>query len=563
MRSSEAFPPRPAMAFQIGVTGHRALPQADLAGLTAAARALFQAVRAEALALFTADQATPSPLYRAEAPLLRCVCGLAEGADSILADAAQAEGWALVAVLPFAQTEFAHDFPDEAALARYHHLLAEAATVSELDGSRQRGGEPYADVGRQIVEQSDLLLAIWDGMPPRGPGGTGDVVQLARAWGRPVATLPPTGPATLAWCHPGSGDIAALVKAALLPPDDGSGFPRRYFTEAPPPAWLARAAVRWFERTILLGTPQPASSKPATVVTLPTDAALEDYFEPADRLAGDYAARYRAAGLMRYTLTLPATAGSFIASFGPEWLRPFGYLVQFGSLAAIIAFSTKGGWDQSQAHFVAYRAIAEFLRNARLLAPFGAAALAPGAAVHQAVAADWTAWYSRAVLRALGLSPCRLAAAAIEQAIAALHMRTTEQIVYLRAHADRYSLLARRLKRIGMALVVTGIAASVVRAILQVWNANAPALLWSNELALLLPALAPLFLGLLGFGEYARLATRYRAVAAALEQQLTLLNSAPAGREPALATARRITDVMLAETADWQLIIKARVISAL
>lgn len=81
-------------------------------------------------------------------------------------------------------------------------------------------------------------------------------------------------------------------------------------------------------------------------------------------------------------------------------------------------------------------------------------------------------------------------------------------------------------------------------------------------MALVLPAMAPVFLGLLSFNEYTRLATRYRAVAAELQVQIAALDRSSPRRAAVLPIARRIAEVMLAETADWQLIIKARTVSA-
>ena len=191
----------------------------------------------------------------------------------------------------------------------------------------------------------------------------------------------------------------------------------------------------------------------------------------------------------------------------------------------------------------------------------------PGAAVHQARASDWTAWYGRAVIRAMGLLPARLDARTIAAETADLRARAQQEIAYLEDRAARFGTIARRLKRIGLALVVAGIACTVGHAALNLLHADGRPILWSpivwtNELALVLPALAPVFLGLLGFGEYSRLATRYQAVAAELTAQLAALDRGPPGRPTTLRIARRIADVMLAEAADWQLLIKARTLSA-
>ncbi len=569
------------MAFQVGVTGHRALPGGAGSALRGAADSLFRQVREGVLRLHAADQAATAPLYRPDPPALRCVCGLAEGADTFLAEAALDAGWTLVAVLPFAADEFARDFPEGPARRGFHALLARAAVVSELDGNRARGGEPYADIGAQVVEQSDLLLAVWDGLPPRGPGGTGDVVAHALECGLPVAVLPPAGTGPAAW-H-GAGTMEALLAAALLPPPDPDGFPAAMQSDDPRAAAWAGAFVRWFERAVLLGAraavsaplplaPLPPAPAPLGGGVLASEALLLPAFEPADRLAQRYAAQFRAAGLLRYGLVLPATLGAFVASFGPAPLRPLGLALQFLSLVAVIVFSARGGWMQSQHRFIAYRALAEYLRNARLLLPLGAGVRPPGAAVHQAHAADWTAWYGQRAVRAAGLPSLRLDAAALAAAAAFVRAQAAAQVAYLLGRARRYDALARRLQRIGVALFSCGVVAAAVRTAAMLAG-GAPTPTWFDQSALILPALAPVFLGLLGFGEYGRLATRYRAVAAELQAQVAALdaagpnmaglNPASPGRAGVLRAARRIAAVMLAEEADWQLLIKARTISAL
>src|SRR5262249_16323195 len=132
-----------------------------------------------------------------------------------------------------------------------------ACSVSELDGARSRGGEPYAHLGEEIVEQSDLVLAIWDGLPPRGPGGTGDVVQRALDRGVPVAVLPRSGPAKLEWQAKSEQAIDTLLKAALLPPENPKDPPHRYFQNAPRDQRWRAASVRRYERTILVGARLP------------------------------------------------------------------------------------------------------------------------------------------------------------------------------------------------------------------------------------------------------------------------------------------------------------------
>jgi len=43
----------------------------------------------------------------------------------------------------------------------------------------------------RVVDLADLLIAVWDGKPARGPGGTADVVAYAASAGKPYVWLDP------------------------------------------------------------------------------------------------------------------------------------------------------------------------------------------------------------------------------------------------------------------------------------------------------------------------------------------------------------------------------------
>ena len=44
-----------------------------------------------------------------------------------------------------------------------------------------------------MVDRSERLVAVWDGKPARGIGGTADIVSYARQKGVPVVVLWPEG----------------------------------------------------------------------------------------------------------------------------------------------------------------------------------------------------------------------------------------------------------------------------------------------------------------------------------------------------------------------------------
>ena len=56
---------------------------------------------------------------------------------------------------------------------------------------RQAG---YERSGQYIADQCDALIAIWDGLPARGRGGTAEIVAYARKNKRKLAWIKSVGP---------------------------------------------------------------------------------------------------------------------------------------------------------------------------------------------------------------------------------------------------------------------------------------------------------------------------------------------------------------------------------
>jgi hypothetical protein len=114
---------------------------------------------------------------------------LADGADAVFARAVLDAGGALVAVLP--ALEYRDSLPEDYRPV-YDRLLARAGKVVQLPFVTP-DPDAYMEAGKRMVEESDSLLAVWDGLPGRGPGGTADVVAYARSRGVPVTVLWPEG----------------------------------------------------------------------------------------------------------------------------------------------------------------------------------------------------------------------------------------------------------------------------------------------------------------------------------------------------------------------------------
>jgi hypothetical protein len=111
---------------------------------------------------------------------------LAEGADRIVArEVLKIPGSMLKVVLPFKKKDYTKDFETYESKREFEELLSQARSVKQLPAKRSRN-EAYEQAGRYIVDHCDVLIALWDGKPALGQGGTGEIVAYARNKKRPL-----------------------------------------------------------------------------------------------------------------------------------------------------------------------------------------------------------------------------------------------------------------------------------------------------------------------------------------------------------------------------------------
>jgi hypothetical protein len=115
---------------------------------------------------------------------------LAAGADQLFARAVLAAGGRLHVVIPSAKYETT--FVSAGKRTEYEDLLRAAESRIELDYP-QPTEEAFMAGGRTVVDGCDVLLAVWDGKPAVGFGGTADVVAYARQTGKPIEVVWPVG----------------------------------------------------------------------------------------------------------------------------------------------------------------------------------------------------------------------------------------------------------------------------------------------------------------------------------------------------------------------------------
>jgi hypothetical protein len=123
------------------------------------------------------------------------ISSVASGADTLFVDTVVTAGLAWHAILPLPKHEFREDF-SPADWLTVEKLIGRAEAVFQVAPTEERV-EAYLDAGLETVDRCDVLVAVWDGLPSRGKGGTAEIVTYAREIGRPLLLIDPaTGAVT-------------------------------------------------------------------------------------------------------------------------------------------------------------------------------------------------------------------------------------------------------------------------------------------------------------------------------------------------------------------------------
>jgi hypothetical protein len=158
---------RPGPVPRIAVTGHRDLTEAAAGLVTAAVH--------DALAPY--------------GPAMVGISCLAAGADQIFARTVLDLGGTLQVII--AARGHRRTLP-AAAAAVFDDLLAKAHRVRSLPFDRPTPAA-YAAANVTMLRRADRLIAVWDGRPSRGTGGTAEAVAEARRRAIGVQVVWPRG----------------------------------------------------------------------------------------------------------------------------------------------------------------------------------------------------------------------------------------------------------------------------------------------------------------------------------------------------------------------------------
>ncbi len=618
-------PPRAPLILRVGVVGHRPDPETrpdpDVPALRETCRKLLLHIQDTFAGVATAHRDLFwQPLARLDGKRpsgLRLVSALAEGADQWVATEAERLGYELQVVLPFERKEYEKDF-DPKVLIEHCRLRALATAVFELDGCRARAEASYLAAGRVVLNQTDLLIALWDGKDPEGTGGTGQIVQEALRRGIPTLWVNWASPADWHIKRPAwrllrqpvdlQGDLRLLtdeVIELLLPPESDRRNNHREVRD-PCEAYFAERRRSWtllggawdFFCDIVRGKPKPLKIRMPEFISVtwedwPHDwdghggKALEPkmpdaivkwiaksylpHYSWANGLSVYYAYNYRGSFLLMYLLGALAV---FLALIGKtvQWPVRISSSIEMVCIAAelvvilvILSLTRYGRWKRWHERWIDYRTMAEQLRVAGFTSPLGGGWHQVNVPSHLATygnpAATWMHWHARAVQRAAGLPNIAVSTeylSGFRELL--LDVLIAGQENYHDENIEGLSSVDHILRLSGDALFITTLAACILHFILF---GSEELDRWLTLYAAFLPALGAAIAAIRNQGEFHRVVQRSRGMRAELEQLRQAVANVPIrpnelNSQLLQQAVEQTTRLMYREVLDWRIVFQDR-----
>jgi hypothetical protein len=589
-------PPRLPFVLSIAVTGHRseALGKSGNGELRGRLMAALEMITATALRTHAAqaDRFAPGP------PALRFVTPLADGADQIAAECALELGYKLHALLPFERESYRAELGNEQARKRFDALLPQCECVLELPGNRTSVFDAYVMTSRASVAHGDVLIAVWDGLKPRGRGGTGEVVELAVSRGTPVVHVPTdlTRPTRLMWAafdpivatfgddpmaeRPlDASNVELMLGALLLPPPDPEEVRTLAIFERERRRWirgrieypllLAATGVSRFSVRKFRGSAAAAAIEQEwqrfrdgclcnQTVSAPLDL-LEQAYSWTDQLATHFAQTYRSGHIFNFVLGSVAVCLGLSTFMAPQAKLEFA-VGEFVIALAIIVNTLIGKRQEWHRRWLDYRQLAERLRPMRSLKLLALAAPDPPGTATNPVPHRWFDWYASAMWRGIG---CPSGTLTVERAQALGHAiaehEIEPQVAYNESHAREIETLDHRLEVAGFLLFIGTLLVSIALVVGLLLEPHVVKSLtsWATLITAGFPAVGTAIFGIrlqADFGGSARrshaTANTLRQIATELQKGVTLTRAADLTEQG----ARR----MLGDLDEWRLVNQQR-----
>ncbi len=598
--------PLPRLTVAIGVTGHRKLPPGSEAGLRQRVADVLGSIVGEVEKLARSCRQEPlHGLYSDEAPRFVLLSALAAGADCLVAEEALRLGFELHVPLPMAEEEYARDFEDEASLARFRALLHSEPRprVLEICAANPERGHAYADAARAMLNHSDIVLALWDGIGTDFVAGTAATLDMAATMHIPALHLHPDAAQPIRLLNDGfcsaewEKGLNAHLRSILLPQaQQGSGgdldFARICSAQQAIRMPLMPNLEKWVAH--LFGVIPQRGQQAKEAVAAPRETSpWQPCFQWFDHLSNAYSVRYRSCLVLRFAAPVAAIFFLVLALNGPSWWGKLDTATAWGIdllvatffvLQIVLLFSTivLEGLDRRvlwHKKFFSYRVMSELFRQTKQLWPVGYCNVRNKARTYSGNTQRWTTWYYRAMARHEGMPDARVDEGYLSTWMEKLNRDfVLDQIAYHSNRQKREGLLSNRLFRMGMLLFILSIIVSALRGCLSSagWPSNDLCLTIAGAAAVIIPSLAVFCTGFCGYAGYPKnqqVSKEEVNCLNSISRDIHLSLGRPAGTAPddipyelpgelhyghALRIAGRVHDCCNEELMDWEELISAK-----
>lgn len=591
-KSVGQHPPRPRLALNIGITGHRASNLGD--GALSALRLVLDQIFANLDDAVRALHATPDGPFDDRIPVIRLHTPLATGADQLAADSARARMFHVRALLPFAPDIYRNDFEEGPERADFTQQLEAADDFFALPCERSDGDAAYVQVGKAVIAASDILVAIWDGKAGNGPGGTAHVVELALRAGVPVIHVQvelESGNAAQPRLLSGV-DAIDRSSMSLDQADEYLDLVRN--TLGPHSAFEREQVACFYRETekrnnwrieypllLALLRIKPLARRPWRQTSIAEDL-LQDWrgvekvdppgareplaraYSWANFLGIRYAQLFRCGHVTNYALSTAAVILALSGLLMPKG-KVFLVIAELTAIGLLYLNTQAGRRGEWHRRWLQYRHLAESLRPLIYLKRTGVISTPFRSDVVRGplgreTGADWTRWYSAAIWREMDspqgvFDPVALKALAN----AVVHEQICPQAAYHRANARRMLKLDHRLHEMGNFLMGAVIAACSLFLLGYVFLHEQVVGMASFFIFVTaaLPAVGSAIFGLRGHGEHLLAASRSEQTAVALEETAARLSQLT-DVEALAAELETTAAIMLADLNEWTLAYRER-----
>ena len=304
-----------------------------------------------------------------ETPVAFCIyTALAEGADRIVAEAVLEFDHAIMkVVLPLTEEDYEEDFDTPESLDEFRRLmgmdpnpirlrkrriLEESLPDQELEHRRTA----YYNVGKYIVDECDILIAVWDGQPAKGRGGTLDAIEYARSVQRPIILI-----------NSHNCNVVKMEGQLSFPPvmlSEIEHFNSFHPEEEMWKQYLDDLDSEYFDPVKF---PEMSGLDPARCEQL-----SQHVFKPyakASMLARSFKKQYMRVGLMIYVFSTLAV-GIVLVSVIFDILHVWAFVFEFILLSVIYTSIRFARESKVHARWLGYRFLAERIRSASYFFPW-------------------------------------------------------------------------------------------------------------------------------------------------------------------------------------------------